>query len=327
MNSPTPSVSVLMPVYNSEEYLEDTMNSILGQSYRDFELIAVNDGSTDASMEILRKFEKADERVRVIDQDNTGIVGALNKGLENCRGDLIARMDSDDLMEPDRLSNQTKMMEMLPDVILLGGIAEVIDSDGETLYKTTGGRHKVTDLSVFPPKIAVAMHPLIMVRKPALDAIEGYRDFFPHAEDYDLYIRLAGEGRIYNPQKVMLKYRKHENAVSQKNLMVQERAAAHSELAAMAAFYSNEAREIEALDISKLLETCGISETLFERYVTFRIWRRMADDTQQNRQTLLKRIIFDVAKNMWRVPFNRFERQFTVRVMGSVVLSAIRSLS
>lgn len=316
-----------MPVFNSEEYLEDTLNSILDQSYKDFELIAVNDGSTDASMEILRKFEQTDERVRVINQDNTGIVGALNKGLENCRGDLIARMDSDDLMEPDRLSSQTKMMEMLPDVILLGGVAEVIDSRGETLYKTTGGRHKVTDWSVFPPKIAVAMHPLIMVRKSAMDAIEGYRDSFPHAEDYDLYIRLAGEGKIYNPQKVMLKYRKHENAVSQKNLMAQERAAAHSELAGMAAFHLNEAPKTEVLEVSKLLEICGISETLFERYVTFRIWRRMASDKQQNHPALLKRVIFDLFKNIWRAPFNRFERQFTIRVTGSVVLSTIRSIS
>ncbi|NOJ47687.1 glycosyltransferase family 2 protein [Bradyrhizobium archetypum] len=261
------SVSCVLPVFNGANFLGEAIRSVLDQTFSDFELIVVDDGSTDNSAEIAASFQ--DSRITILKRTNAGIVAALNAGLQVARGKYIARMDADDISVPNRFEKQVEYLELHPACVLVGGLAQGFDEQGKEGF-TTGGRHTQTDLSCFPPKVAVSLHPLIMIRADILRSIGGYRAHFKHAEDYDLYLRLAIYGSIDNPSELMLFYRRHASAMSIQNLAEQERNAALSEAIAIA----------ELRHGSVLLEDVeGTARavwpaSLFEPYVRFRIWRR-----------------------------------------------------
>lgn len=257
-NSPNPRISCLLPVYNGEEFIEEAVRSILVQSCVDFELIVVDDGSTDATSGMLRTLAEADGRIRIIRQANGGIVPALNTGLAACRAAYVARMDADDVSMLDRFAFQADYLDQHPGCVLVGGIARSIALQNAAPQFATGGRHHRTDLAVFPPRIAVAMHPLIMVRTAALKAIGGYRSGYPHAEDYDLFIRLSALGTIDNPPKEVLFYRRHLGAVSIRNVDAQERSAVLAEC-----------------DAIKAAGHSPIENWLMEPYARLRIFRRL----------------------------------------------------
>ncbi|MEM7498305.1 MAG: glycosyltransferase [Pseudomonadota bacterium] len=270
-NTDEVKVSVVMPVYNGEAFLDEAVQSVLSQSFTNFEVIAVDDGSSDATPEILARHAAIDPRLRVHRQANSGIVGALNAGLALARGAYIARMDADDVCLPDRFARQVAHLDASPETVLVGGLAETIDAEGRPLAVVSGGPHRRTDLTSFPPRVAVSLHPLIMVRREALARIGGYREGFAHAEDYDLYLRLAPLGAIDNPDMVMLRYRKHDGAISQRNIAVQERSAALAEIDAVATAQGG------AAGSPPRPNAIGIAEETFEAYVRFRIWRRLQD--------------------------------------------------
>jgi glycosyltransferase involved in cell wall biosynthesis len=230
----TPRVSVILPCYNGAAYLREAVASILGQTMRDFELIVVDDGSTDASPAILAAMAREDARICVVAQPNGGIVAALNAATALARAPYLARMDADDVSFPERLAFQASYLDRHPEVVLVGGHAVADRHPSPVSARTTGGRHARTDLSVFPPRVAVAMHPLIMMRAAALHAMGGYRATYPHAEDYDLFLRAAAFGRIANPPVDLLFYRRHAGAISIGHMEEQERAAVRAELDAIA---------------------------------------------------------------------------------------------
>src|SRR5580700_3628902 len=138
VSSLNPVVSVLMPVFNAQKYLALAVESVLDQTFREFELIAVDDGSSDGSSGILEEFARQDTRVRVISRPNTGIVGALNDALAVARGELLARMDSDDVCLPGRFEAQVKYMREHPEVVLAGTQVMVIDEDGDSIAPLRG---------------------------------------------------------------------------------------------------------------------------------------------------------------------------------------------
>ena len=257
-NLETPRVSCLLPVFNGEKYLDEAIASILDQSLTDFELIVVDDGSTDSTASRLFDAARRDGRVRILQKANGGIVSALNAGLAQCRAAYVARMDADDVSTPDRFAFQADYLDRRSECVLVGGLARSEALQGRIVRQSTGGRYQKTDLSVFPPKIAVSVHPLIMVRRAALEAIGGYRDAYPHAEDYDLFIRLSRYGTIDNPAREVLFYRRHEGAVSVKNLVTQEVSAVRAECDAIG-------------------ETGAkpVGEWLIEPYTRLRIFRRL----------------------------------------------------
>lgn len=234
MNAAPPRVSVVLPCYNGAAHVREAVQSILDQSFTDFELIVIDDGSTDASGTILAEMAQSDARIRILTQPNGGIVAALNNGIALARGAYIARMDADDISLPGRLSFQVAYLDDHPEVVLVGGYAISDPVPGPDSVRTSGGRHTSTDLSVFPPRIAVSMHPLIMMRTEALREMGGYRGNYRHAEDYDLFIRASAFGRLDNPPVDMLFYRRHEGAVSIGNVEEQERSAVRAELDAIA---------------------------------------------------------------------------------------------
>ena len=126
----SPKISVVMPAYNAAEYLDEAIRSILNQTFRDFEFIIINDGSTDDSISILDKQQKLDSRIRVYHQENQGMIAALNRGCRLARGKYIARMDADDISLPGRLEKQLKYMERHPQIGILGTWIYSIDKNG-----------------------------------------------------------------------------------------------------------------------------------------------------------------------------------------------------
>lgn len=213
-----PSVSVLMPVYNREEYVRAAVESILSQTFGDFEFIIINDGSTDGATDILREYAAKDDRIVLIEQENMGYVRALNRGLEVARGALVARMDSDDIAFAERLSIQTRYLAEHPDVVAVGGQAVAIDEDGSELYRISRPvAHATIDeflLGAGTERTGGLVHPSVTMRAAAVRAVGGYRPEFEPTEDRDLWLRLAERGALANVAATVLKYRVHPGAVS-----------------------------------------------------------------------------------------------------------------
>jgi glycosyltransferase involved in cell wall biosynthesis len=206
-----------MPVYNSERYVAEAVESILAQTFPDFEFLIVDDGSTDASLAILQKYAAREPRIRLISRPNTGYVVALNEMLELARGEFVARMDSDDVCLPDRFERQVAFLRANPGVLAVGGAVILIDQDGAELITIPfpGHDHEIQELALSGS--TPLSHPAAMVRREALDAVGGYRKELVPAEDLDLWLRLGERGRLANLSQVVLRYREHEASVSSQN--------------------------------------------------------------------------------------------------------------
>ena len=212
-----PLVSVLLPVYNGSKYLLEAIQSVLSQTYKHFELIVVDDGSTDSSLEILSEIAKRDERVRVLtSSENCGIVSALNRALSVAKGTFIMRMDSDDICTPQRLEWQVQYLMTHPDISVLGGYVEMFSSSDSSSTKIV--RHPTNPallhFSMF--LYCTIVHPSVLMRISVLRKFNGYRSSHNHVEDYDLWLRMLQSPsiRMTNLPRVVLRLRKHEHNIS-----------------------------------------------------------------------------------------------------------------
>ncbi len=205
-----PPISVLMPVYNAERYLDEAVKSILAQTFADFEFIIINDGSTDRSPEILRKYEAQDSRIRLVSRPNTGFCGALNEAVGLARGEMIARMDADDYSFPDRFEHQLALLRADPHLVAVGGEVTWIDQDGDFIRNfCVAHAHEEMDAAQMNGVLGVIVHPAAMFRRQALLDVGGYRKELEPAEDYDLFLRFAECGRLANVNRLVLRYRLH----------------------------------------------------------------------------------------------------------------------
>ncbi|MDO9385847.1 MAG: glycosyltransferase [Thiobacillus sp.] len=202
-----PVISVLLSVYNSEKYVSLAIESILNQTFADFELIIVDDCSSDASWDICLKYAQQDNRiVAVRNKLNLGGCETLNVGLKLAKGRYIARQDNDDWSYPDRLAKQLKFMETHQNVGIVGGNMEIINEDGKVIgkrtYNYTDGmiRKKIFRYSPFS-------HPLVMFRKSILDTVGYYNPEYAPADDYDLYFRIGKVSKFANLNEILMKYR------------------------------------------------------------------------------------------------------------------------
>lgn len=219
----TPAISVVMPVYNSGAFLAEAIYSILHQTFRDFELIALNDGSTDNSLSILHAMAAEDSRLRVIhEESNTGLVSRLNQGISLSRGKYIARMDSDDIAMPKRLQTQFNFLEANPNICIVGSAYERTSDNSVMRCPYTHDEILTFSLSECP-----FAHPTVMIRKEALLSLATWYDAaeFP-AEDYDLWTRLLTKGKGANLGEVLLRYRVHQGQISSQKSAEQKRAVA-----------------------------------------------------------------------------------------------------
>ena len=205
--SSTPAISVVMPVHNGERFLEQAIDSILGQSHTDLELIAVDDGSSDGTAAILAERASRDPRLRVLRLErNLGVTGALNEGCRLARAGFIARMDADDVSLPARLETQLSYLRSHPEVAVVGSWVQRIDERG-----TAGA---VQRYPADPAMVAWSMtffnslaHPTVMMRREALRMDEVYTSEYPRAEDYALFAGLTRTTTLANIPQVLLHYR------------------------------------------------------------------------------------------------------------------------
>jgi glycosyltransferase involved in cell wall biosynthesis len=206
----TPAVTVLMPVYNAERYVDEAVRSILGQTFADFEFIIIDDGSKDRSLAILEEYAARDPRIRLVSRPNTGIVRALNQGLDMASGELVARMDADDIALPERLAKQRKYLEGHPECVMVGSRVLVIDPEGMplTIMSDALTHEQIVD-GFLAGRGQLVHHPAVMYRRQVVLEIGAYREIFDEAEDLDLFLRLAEVGRIVNMEEPLLKYREH----------------------------------------------------------------------------------------------------------------------
>lgn len=188
-------ISVVISAYNEAERIARSVESILTQSWENFELIVINDGSTDMTLPILKSYK--DPRLRIISQQNKGLYPALNRGLSLATGHFIARQDADDYSKPNRLENQVDFLEANPDVALVGTAYQAFDVDGKQLFK----RHfplNDADIRRDFAKYIPFCHSSVMIRRRALEVVGPYREDLDHFVDWELWIRIAKEYRVAN---------------------------------------------------------------------------------------------------------------------------------
>jgi glycosyltransferase involved in cell wall biosynthesis len=209
-----PTISVVMPVYNAKRYVAEAIESILGQTFRDSEFLIIDDGSTDGSLAILKRYAARDARIRLWSGPNAGYVPRLNEMLALARGDLVARMDADDVSFPDRFARQLEFLRSHPEVDVVGCAQEHIDSSGYHLYvyREPLGHEEMLE-SAFRA-VCPTCHPSVMMRRAAVLDVGDYRVDMMPAEDLDLWLRMSERGRLANLEDILIKYRVHEASVS-----------------------------------------------------------------------------------------------------------------
>lgn len=208
-----PLVTVLMSVYNGEKYLSEAIESILNQTYKNFEFLIIDDGSTDSSKKIVKSYN--DSRIKLIEnEENIGLTRSLNKGIELSKGKYIARMDADDISFPERLEKQVDFMENHEDVAVCGSWFRVIDDKGNLLSEVkTQINHEFLFFELFFKN--PMGHATTIMRKSVIEHIGRYDPDYVRTQDYDLWFRIIESGyKIHNIDRILIYYRKHENMVS-----------------------------------------------------------------------------------------------------------------
>lgn len=215
-----------MSVYNGAPHIHASVQSILQQSFANFELLILNDGSTDESSQILNDLAAGDLRIRLIERENHGLVASLNELIEAAKSPLLARMDSDDIAMPDRLARQVEYMAANPDIGIVGSNTHDLDESGFLQCATERYPLSPRDARLSLVNGPPVCHPSVMMRTDIIRALGGYRAAFRHAEDYDLWLRASLITDISNlPQRLLL-YRRSPRQISQKHAAEQAKAAA-----------------------------------------------------------------------------------------------------
>ena len=227
-----PALSVAMSVYNGETHLGLAIESILAQTFTDFEFLILNDGSKDQTKSIIDIYAARDPRVRAIHRDNRGLVVSLNQLVEESRAPLIARMDADDICLPDRFAKQMAFLAANPDHGVIGTWTTDIDEHGKP-YPIIGDDHP-TDHDAFIAGIGngpMLCHPSVIMRRDLVLSVGGYHGAFKHCEDFDLWLRLAGITKMCSLPERLVRYRHWPNQVSNRHAYVQQVGAVISLLA------------------------------------------------------------------------------------------------
>lgn len=221
MKNNKPIISVIMAAYNAEKYISECIESVLNQTLRDFEFVIIDDGSSDNTYDIIKKYSEKDERIKLIkNSKNFGLVRSINVGLEQAKGKYIARMDADDICLIDRFEFQTDFLDSNREIFLVGGSFYYIDEDGKILF-TQINNYDSEKISKKLPYRSMIHHPTVMFRNTG-DIF--YREKAIFSEDRDLWLRFLTEGKkmVVLP-KIVLKYRFHEGSICCSNLEKQKR--------------------------------------------------------------------------------------------------------
>ncbi len=202
-------VSILLPVFNGANYIEKAIESILTQSYRNLELIIIDDGSTDSTLEIITKIQERDPRIIFSSRDNRGLIATLNEMIPLAKGEYIARMDADDISYPERIASQVKFLEQHQEVVCVGGCISIIDHKGRLLTDLDLPKEDEEIQKMLLEGVVSICQGTVMLRKAQLLQVGGYDPTMDAAEDLDLWLRLGEVGKLANLPLPLLKYRYH----------------------------------------------------------------------------------------------------------------------
>ena len=212
MKQTDPKITVLMPACNAAKYIDKAICSVLDQTFADFELLVINDGSTDDTEKIIRSF--ADDRIRLINQSNQGIAAALNMGLLNANAALIARFDADDICMPERLRLQYDFLLGHPDYIIVGSDADYMDMNGEYVFSYKMPAHSNEDIQELTESKCPFIHSAILFRKDPIIRAGGYDTHAYAFEDHLLWSKVIKEGKAHNLSQTLLQVRLNPESVS-----------------------------------------------------------------------------------------------------------------
>lgn len=294
---PNPALTVLMPVYNAKAYIHQAIDSVLAQSFTHYQLLLLDDGSTDGSWEILQQYARQDPRVIAKQFEHQGHAALMNKGMAMAQTQLVAGMHADDIALPDRFEKQVAYLNAHPNIQVLGTSYQILAGDKQT--KTV--LRNPTDpkaVSKLMAKGCCVGHPTIMFRKQALIKAGGYRHAFLPAEDHELWLRmLANEPDIIaNLPETLLWYRIHQNQAStsrmQKTMLCSEAAIINYKLLQQgkpAVF--DDTTEIDYEQIAIHMPPAALNRRLITGYcvrlVQFEIWGMSTDEAQAVMQQML----------------------------------------
>lgn len=214
MKKDKPLISIVMPVHNSQKYLSGAIESILDQTFKKFELIIVNDASTDRTLSVIRSFSRKDPRIKVINNiKQLDIAGSLNKGIKMARAEIIARMDADDISLPDRLELQYKLINSSKSIAAVG--ANIVVMDPEEKDIATRIYHETSkELKACLFKYSPFAHPVVIFKKKVFEEVGGYDPKYSPTEDLDLWFRMGMKYEFRSVPKLLLRYRLSEQSSS-----------------------------------------------------------------------------------------------------------------
>lgn len=255
----TPLVSVVMSVYNGEKYLRDSVESILNQTFKDFEFIIIDDGSTDNTKKIIQSYK--DKRIILISRENRGLVASLNEGIEKAQGVYIARQDDDDISLPGRFKTEVDLLEDHEDIVAVGSSIIVIDERGGQIAEhrvLTEDRELRDELLIRSP----FAHGSIMFKKTSAQEVGLYQKQFWPAEDYDLWVRIGTQGKFANINKPLYKYRVNSEGISAQN---ETKQLVKKQLIAMRAKSTSNYEPLRHREFSEMISRYATKTTFFYR--------------------------------------------------------------
>lgn len=208
----TPPVTVLLPIYNAAPYLREAVDSVLAQTFTDYELLIINDGSTDDTADILASYK--DERITIITQQNIGLIATLNKGLSIAKGKYVARFDADDVCYPDRLKLQYDFLEAHPEYVIIGGEGDYMEEDGTFIYTYKFSAYKDEEIREQGKRYCPFIHSAVMFVKSDVVEVGGYDKGAYTFEDHLLWWQLARKGKMKNFEQALIKVRFNPSSVT-----------------------------------------------------------------------------------------------------------------
>jgi glycosyltransferase involved in cell wall biosynthesis len=207
-----PTITVLMPAYNVGNYIHEAIASVLAQSFTDFELLIINDGSTDRTMDVISSFD--DERIVVISQENRGVAAALNTGLHYARADYIARFDADDVCYPNRLQVQYEFMQRHPEYKIVGSAADYMDAEGQHLFAQEPAAFSNSQLQQLKYSVCPFNHSTVLYKKDVVLEAGGYNELAYTFEDHFLWLQILREHKACNLPEALIKFRLNPESIT-----------------------------------------------------------------------------------------------------------------
>jgi len=224
-------ISVILATYNNEAYIKGSIESVLNQTYQNFELIIIDDASNDLTSEIISKIKN--KKIKYIrNKKNLGLVKCLNKGLEIAKGEFIARIDGDDVAVRNRFKKQLDFLKARKDIKAVGTFAQEIDEQGNKGKIIKFPKNSREIRKVIPQYIPF-LHPTLMFRRSVFEEIGNYDERFKYAQDHDLMLRITGKFKTANIPQVLLLYRKHAKSISFERMSEQLKLAFFARLKAL----------------------------------------------------------------------------------------------